>query len=330
MSKKIVIAVGGTGGHVLPAMKIGKRLSQKFEVVYVGVDLSNNRFFDSSLMHYDIEGAGLAEGFVACGKKNIKGMLQARTLLKELQPEFVIGFGSYHSFPVLAAAVYLDIPHYLVEFNTVPGMVNRLFSRSSKATFIHFDPQVKKLPGRLIKIDYAFENVTPVSREEALRYFGLEPSKKTLLVFGGSQGSHAINDLVIKGSAKLKEEFQILHFSGKEKNSFCDRMDLAWTAADLAICRSGAGALREMLIYEKPAILIPYPAAKDNHQMYNAKYMEEVVKGATCLVQEGLTPELLVKEVFATEKKIESMKQAIRIFKQRENRPDIYSFLHFK
>ncbi len=330
--KRVVIAVGGTGGHVLPALKIGRRLGRRIEVSYVGVGLLRNRYFEQSEVHYEIPGGKLPQAW----RQNIHGILQARRLLRRIEPEYVIGFGSFHSFPVLAAAAYLGIPYYLFEFNVVPGRVNRLFSRGAKKTFIHFEPQVKSLKGALAKIDYAFEEIESISQSEALRHFGLEAGRKTLLVFGGSQGSDAINELIEKGAPKLKEEFQILHFPGKESNlkgvydslsipsyvePFCHRMHLAWAACDLAICRSGAGAMREMLMYEKPAILIPWLGAKDDHQMYNAKYMEEKVKGAICLKQNELTPDCLVEAIFASTKKIGSMKQSIQLFKQAEKRP---------
>lgn len=337
MRQKIVIAVGGTGGHVLPAQKIGRKLSSKFDVVYIGVGLSKNPFFDKEgVDYYDIEGAGLARGVLECGKANFRGIRAAKIVLAKLKPEFVIGFGSFHSFPVLAAAVYLGVPYYLFEFNVVPGKVNRLFSRGAKKVFIHFEPKRKKLSGNLTLVDYAFENLPIVSQNEARLHFGLNPHKKTLLIFGGSQGASIINDLVVNGAEQLKGEFQVLHFPGKESNyheaynslsipsyvePFCSRMDLAWLAADLAICRSGAGAMREILIYETPAILIPYPNAKDDHQTDNAKYIEEVVKGGVHLKQSNITSELLMRQVFVSGMQIDLMKQAIQKFKAEQQRP---------
>ena len=198
MRKKIVIAVGGTGGHVLPAQKIGKKLSSEFEIIYMGVGLSKNPFFEKKESHfYDIDGGGLAQGLIQCGKKNFHGIRNAKILLNKLKPDFVIGFGSYHSFPVLAAAVYLGISYYLFEFNVVPGRVNRLFSGRAKKVFIHFEPKRKKLRGFLALIDYAFEDLVTISQKDARLHFGLHPDKKTLLVFGGSQGSDAINNFVI-------------------------------------------------------------------------------------------------------------------------------------
>lgn len=312
MLPTIVIALGGTGGHVLPAQKIGDELSSKYNIIYMGVGLSKNRFFEKKGI--DVDGGGLSSGLVNFALKNVKGIIQAKQFLKEIKPKFVIGFGSFHSFPVLSAAAYLNIPYYLFEFNVVPGRVNRLFSQGAEKVFVHFKSKRKKLKGKLVEIDYAFEPIKMISKEEARKHFGLDPDRKTLLVFGGSQGAEAINRLISQSIKQLEERFQILHFSGGK--SFCTRMDLAWSAADLAICRAGAGAMREVLIYEKPAILIPYPEAKDDHQRYNADYIEEVVGGGICLSEKGLTADSFVKKVFEEEERIKERKEAIRNFKK--------------
>ncbi len=326
MRKKIVIAVGGTGGHVLPAQKIGAKFKEEYDVIYMGVGLSKNAFFkrEENCFH-DIDGAGLGKGIIHCAIKNLKGLRKAKQILRQLRPEYVIGFGSFHSFPALAAAAYLGIPYDLYEFNVVPGKVNRLFSRGARNVFIHFEPRHKKLHGKLTYIDYAFEEVTKVSKEEALAHFGLDSTKKTLLAFGGSQGALAINQLIQEAAPYLKDQFQLLHFPGKEMGlqgiynamemkahvePFCNRMDLAWIAADLAICRAGAGALRELLIYETPALLIPYPEAKDDHQTINAKYIEEIGAGS-CLHQSSLSTHLFVNQVFESIEKSHIMRESI-------------------
>ena len=342
MRQTIVIAVGGTGGHVLPAGIIGRKLSERFDVVYIGVGLSTNPFFDKEGSRYfDVEGAGLKKGALHCGLKNISGIRQARKLLRTLKPTFVIGFGSFHSFPVLAAAAYLGIPYDLFEFNVVPGLVNRLFSRGARNVFLHFAPKRKKIKGNITFIDYAFEDEKIYRKEEALNHFGLQKDKKTILVFGGSQGAEAINDLMAKAAPLIKDEYQILHFPGKESDlkkyydelhvtahvhPFCNRMDLAWVAADIAICRSGAGALREILIYETPAILIPYPAAKDDHQTYNAKFIEELGAGI-CVRQNGLSSNDLIKTLIQIGENLPLMKSAIQSHKERVKNPNFLALI---
>lgn len=337
MHKTIIIAVGGTGGHVIPAQKIGAGLSSDFYVIYVGVGLSRNAFFQKEkTVFYEIEGASPSKGVGSFLVRNIKGIFQARKLLKKHKAFHVIGFGSFHSFPILAAALLQKVPIDLFEFNIIPGKVNALFSRWARKIFVHFEPKGKRFSKNLVKIDFSFEEVKPISKEEARAFFGLAEKKKTLLVFGGSQGADAINELMPNVAKELKEEFQIIHFPGKEskffeiyKNlgitsyvtPFCDRMELAWSAADLAICRAGAGAMREMLIFEKPAILIPYPNATDDHQTENAKYMEDVVKGGVFLSQKELSSLKLVEKIQECIKNSEEMKEAIRLFKKNEKRP---------
>jgi UDP-N-acetylglucosamine--N-acetylmuramyl-(pentapeptide) pyrophosphoryl-undecaprenol N-acetylglucosamine transferase len=336
MHKTIIVAVGGTGGHVIPAQKIGAGLSSDFYVIYMGVGLSKNPFFQKEKSpFYDVEGASLSKGLVSFFIKNIRGVFQARKLLKKHKASHVIGFGSFHSFPILLAALFAKVPFDLFEFNIIPGKVNALFSRWARKIFIHFEPKGGRFSKNLVKIDFSFEEVKTFSKEEAREFFGLEAKKKTLLVFGGSQGAEAINEIMPDVVKELKEEFQIIHFPGKESrleeiyknlgakflvSSFCNRMELAWNAADLAICRAGAGAMREMLIFEKPAILIPYPNATDDHQTENAKYMEDVVKGGVFLSQENLTAQKLIEKIFHCVKNSDQMKESIRFFKKNERR----------
>ena len=232
--KRVVLAVGGTGGHVLPAMQIGHQMeAEGYQVTYMGFGLSGNRFFDKELHHYDV------------GTSWKAGIQISVRLLKRLQPTMVFGFGSFHSVPILAAALWLRVPYYLFEFNVMPGRVNRLFAYGAKKVFVHFDVK-RPLRGVIEKIDYPFAFPDVIPQKEAVHHFGLESHRKTLLVFGGSQGAEAINQLVLRSSPYLRDAFQVLHFPGKESlvketydtygipsyvEPFCHRMHLAIKSA---------------------------------------------------------------------------------------------------
>ncbi len=343
--KKIVIAAGGTGGHIIPAMTLGDELQKDpaVEIEYLGVALSENRFFDKTGRIYaDVEGANFSKGFFAGLKKIFRGFWQARKRLKSAQVCRVIGFGSFHSLPVVLAAWSLGIPFDIVELNTLPGKINRLFSRWAERVFIHFDPSKKLLKGKPTFINYALKDKKiETTKKEAIAAFGLEQGVRTFLVFGGSQGAQKISEAWFEASLKFEEKFQVIHvthdieraltFYRKHKirafvTSFIKEMDLAYCAADLAICRAGAGAIREMLIYECPAILVPFPKALDQHQDYNAHFMQDEVGGALYLKESRLEEKLLthLEEIFSEgEKKHRLMRECLSQYKAREKRESL-------
>ncbi|MCH9613272.1 MAG: UDP-N-acetylmuramate--L-alanine ligase [Chlamydiia bacterium] len=245
---KVVIAVGGTGGHLLPAQALAKEMSE--EVVFMGPRLSASPYFFKGFAYYD----------VTSGRRIyplLKGIYQACKLLKRVKPRLVVGFGSYHSFPIVMAAVLCRIPIALFEPNAVRGRVNRWFARWDL---------IKDL-----KPAVPMYHKEKVSRAEGLKYFGLQEGKKTLLIFGGSQGAEVLK--------KLKLDYQVIQLSRFEPN-----MHYAWSAADLAICRAGAASVAEHEYYKVPTIFIPYPHATDNHQFENARHS----KGCVILEQKNI------------------------------------------
>lgn len=337
-TKTVAIAVGGTGGHVIPASAIGSHLSEFERVIYLGVNLGNNAYLRQQMRTvYDIDGGNFSGGYFRGLKKISKGYFEAKKILEREQVDHILGWGSYHSMPAIMAALRLGIPYTLVETNVYPGRVNRLFSRWAKATAIHFDAAGKSLKGNLVKMSYDLGVVS-----SSYETFGLHPTLRTILVFGGSQGASAINVAVVALSQKLKDRFQFIHFTGKETGiremyqkmgvvayvaPFSHAIDKAWEACDFAICRAGAGALREMLLFEKPAIMIPFPKAMDGHQDKNALFMEREIGGGLTLFQKDLTPESLIKTIYDIEPKLASMKQSLRNYKNKETRKDLISIV---
>lgn len=318
-TRKILIATGGTGGHVYPAIALAQQLVAQVpnsKILFVGGNLGSNRYFDQDAFpHATVSCGSLIDKSpkkftVAC--YNIgKGICQSLLLVKRFKPDVAVGFGSYFSFPPLVAAKLLGVPLVLHEANSVPGKVNRLLAPWTESVGVHFPETVHLLKGNAVEVGmplregYQRSGVTPA---EARLYFGLSPDATTLLVFGGSQGASVINILVAGALDRLQTglPLQVLHFTGDPNvipllqksyqksniqavvKAFESNMQMAWQAADLVISRSGAGTIAEQLEFEVPGILIPYPRAAENHQDHNADFMVCKVGGAVKLKEQGL------------------------------------------
>jgi UDP-N-acetylglucosamine--N-acetylmuramyl-(pentapeptide) pyrophosphoryl-undecaprenol N-acetylglucosamine transferase len=327
MVETIVIAAGGTGGHIFPAQELAKKIcsvsEQKYNVCFVANGLTKNKHFKSDQFDYvDVESSqfsfNLRTILKAC-LKIPKGIYQSYRLFKKIQPRLVVGFGSYHTVPVLTAANMLSIPIILHSADSVPGRVNRLFSSKACWTGIFFPQAREYLSGPVQQVDIPlkkeFYNPHKSSRADALSYYGLSESKKTVLIFGGSQGAKAINGLILKMLPILKniKMIQLIHFTGNDESSlrsnemlsrlgipgvvknFEPYMFFAWAAADLCISRSGASTIAEQIAYAVPAIFIPYPYAQDNHQELNALWMQNTVGAAKVVNEQHATPEILAQ-----------------------------------
>lgn len=330
MGKKIVITSGGTGGHVFPALALAQEFKDKYPKVechFLGGNLAANPFFINHAFSYQS---------IPCATLSLKnpstiplnffkiaaGVKQSRQILKSIKPDVVIGFGSYYTLPVLLAAKWQKIPLILHEANSYPGKVNRLFSPYALYTGIHFPCSTKWLKGRIQEVGLPLRQGYSKNfhdRLEALTYFKLHPAKKTFLIFGGSQGARGINH-IMQGALPLfsedfKKQFQFIHILGRDakgeewKNLYAKlkmqatvvnfevRMDLAWHAADYVVARAGANTVAELLEFEIPSLLIPYPAAADNHQDLNADFVEATVKAGYKCAEEGLNPEILKEKM---------------------------------
>lgn len=356
MSKKYLITVGGTGGHVFPALALANQLKEKdpnTEVIFIGGSLNANRFFDKQSFAYETVSCGTIslkkpfKSLLGCFRI-IKGIWQSRSLLKKHKPDIVIGFGSYYTLPTLLAAKLTGTPFVLHESNSVPGKVNRLMAPYAVTTGVQFPKTAHLLKGNTHVVETPLRKgfqKGKISQGEAREYFQLDPNKTTLLIFGGSQGAQAINRFLMEAfSSKLKNcPVQLLHFTGSsvltrevadcyKKNQiqacvkdFEARMDVAWNAADLVISRSGAGTIAEQLEFEVPGILIPYPQATDNHQEINANFMVEC-GGAIKYLEKEFSGDVLAYEVESLLalncKRLNKMRSAIAEYKKHIKIPE--------
>lgn len=355
--KKIIIAAGGTGGHMFPAQALALELKESgYEVLFIGAKLDTNKYFQRELFSYrSISSSTISRGaltrHIAAVISLTKGCIQSWKIINQFKPDLVVGFGSFHTAPVLVGTVLLRKPFVLFESNAWPGKVNRFFSRFAQVSAVQFSRTMSHLSGKSKQVTVPFfqkkEDMT-YSKEESLAYYGLKSDLPTALVFGGSQGAQSINSSVLEVMKEASLEglsLQVIHFTGTKEPAdsfaaayneigikccvkpFEEKMVHAWNSADIAICRAGAATISELVRFEIPAILIPFPKASEDHQKVNAEELKSL-NAALYLTEDVLHKDSLfaaLKELIS-EKQLSNMKDALKEFKrssQKESLMDI-------
>jgi len=319
MTKRILIAAGGTGGHLFPAQIVARRLKEKvpaLEIQFAAHGLSSNKRFNKEEFAFtDVLAATIRKNpltWLQTGWTLFSGVMQALKLLRSQKPDLVVGFGSYHTASITAAAALLGVPFVLFESNSTPGRVIRLFANRARWTGIYFPECERELKGqsRLVTMPLraAFIKEAQPSREQAAAYFGLDPTKKTVLIFGGSQGAKRINELMKEAYPLIQtRDLQYLHFTGDPTfqapyahscvKPFEERMEMGYALADLCISRSGAATIAELQAFQLPAIFIPYPHAADNHQEKNGRFVENILNTGIVIREADCTQERLAHAI---------------------------------
>ncbi len=325
MTKKIVIAAGGTGGHLIPAKATADALKKEsgYEIFFVGKGVQNPYVQIHPHQSYEIESGPLSFSLKSIPSifKILRGIKQSVKVLQELKPTIVIGFGSYHTFPVLIASELLRIPFVLHESNAIPGRVNRLLSKKARWNGVFFSQCQNLLNGTVYTTDIpmraSFLEKDALCKQKSYHYFDLNKEKKTILVFGGSQGAGFINRLVLQTFEHFKDTstFQVLHFAGNSElidslkkrydelkiqnfvKGFEENMHHAWNISDIVISRSGASTIQESIHFNVPGLFIPFKRAKDNHQKKNALYVQEHLQAGFCLEEESLDSKILFERM---------------------------------
>ncbi|MDD5237305.1 MAG: UDP-N-acetylglucosamine--N-acetylmuramyl-(pentapeptide) pyrophosphoryl-undecaprenol N-acetylglucosamine transferase, partial [Candidatus Omnitrophica bacterium] len=298
---RIFIACGGTAGHFLPALSFAEALRRKApdadtwvvltrRKVEQEADLGGLKVLRLSLVPVSKD---LSIKNLAAILKFIFGCLQSLYLVLRFNPDTVIGFGGYASFPVVFFSSLLGKKTFIHEQNVSAGISNKFLALLVSRVAVSFPQSAGSFYCKKNKIVFTGnpirKDLSRVDRKEALAYFNLPENKFTLLVMGGSQGSRKINTELIRAlnALDLEDTLQIVHLSGaldyaqlKEEygkmkyrvhlSAFLKEMKFAYSAADLAISRSGASSINEIIYYHLPAILVPYPYAA-KHQRENAK-----------------------------------------------------------
>ena len=343
MAKKIIIAGGGTGGHIFPAIAIAnalKKVNDKNEILFVGAK-GKMEMEKVPQAGYKIRGLDIA-GFnrssliknIGLPFKLIRSFLQVMTIINEFKPDAVIGVGGYSSFPVLRYAQAHGIPTFIHESNSFAGKSNMWLGKNATKIFVATDGMEKFFPAGKILITGNPVRKTivqsSISKIEALKFFGLGTERKTVLIIGGSLGARSINEAISKHiDDLLNNNLQLIWQTGKPYalkakeraidipnvwvGDFITQMEYAYSAADIVISRSGAMAIAELCVAEKPVLFVPYPFAAEDHQTVNAKSLVE--KNAALMVRDSEAIDKLVPmiiELSKNEIKQNELKQNIK------------------
>lgn len=351
-TKKFIISGGGTGGHIYPAIAIANELKNKFpdaEFLFVGAK-DKMEMQKVPQAGYQIKGlwiAGLQRKLTLKNAmfpfKLLSSLWNSFLILKKFKPDVVIGTGGFASGAVLKMANILNIPTVVQEQNSYPGITNKLLAKKASSICVAYEnlerffPKEKtKLTGNPVRQDLiSVEN----KREEAIDYFNLDKTKKTLLVLGGSLGARRINQLIAKElDFFLENNIQVIWQCGKlyqeqyqnhsatniQVVSFIDRMDLVYAAADFIISRSGASSVSELCIIGKPTIFIPSPNVAEDHQTKNANAICD--KNGAILIKESNLDnyfEAIFEELISDEEKQMMLSQNIKKFAKPNATKDI-------
>jgi len=328
---RVIIAAAGTAGHINPGIAIANKIkkeSPSSEILFLGTDrgLENDLVPRAGYSLKTIEAYGLSKKISIQSLKNnlktLKGVSQAKKIVKQFDPDIVIGTGGYICGAAILAGKKYNKPTLLHESNAFPGKAVKMLSKKTDTILVSFEDAKDRLPnaknvvhtGTPTKIKDL--QLSRMQKNEVLRQLGLKQDKEVVLIFGGSQGAKAINEAVIDIiNNKMNKNYQIMWATGpiqydiikrKIKNlsklkevkivPYIYNMEEVMNACDVVIARSGAMTITEISIVGKPSIFIPLPNVSNNHQEYNAKVLENV-GAAKIILNKDLSAEILNKKV---------------------------------
>ena len=360
---KAVITGGGTGGHIYPALAVAEELKNRgWEVLYLGSDhrmeaeiVPNAGYRFKSLSVRPLP-RNISFKVFSSLFYNTKAFIKALKLIWKFEADVVIGTGGFVAGPIVLAGALLRKKTLIHEQNAYPGITNKLLARVVDKVCLNFSEAAEYLKIKQEKIEITGNPVRPkilsADRRQAYQELNLNPERKTILITGGSLGAEIINQSVIEVyEYALKQGIQILHLCGKnnynrmlkklEENNFdpenplinliayLNEMEYALAAADLIISRAGATGLAEITTCEKPSILIPFAAAAENHQLFNARSLEK--NNAALIIEESeLNGKLLlknVKSIIENEVKLKTMSEAAASMSQKNSLSNIIEII---
>ncbi|MBR5085358.1 MAG: undecaprenyldiphospho-muramoylpentapeptide beta-N-acetylglucosaminyltransferase [Prevotella sp.] len=338
---RIIISGGGTGGHIFPAISIANAIKTKrpeAEILFVGAEgrMEMQRVPDAG---YEIKGLPIC-GFdrkrlwrnVGVLFKILKSQRMAKKIIREFQPMAAVGVGGYASGPTLNKCADMGIPCLIQEQNSYAGVTNKLLAKKAEKICVAYEGMERFFPAeKIILTGNPVRQTlldTKISREDAVRKMGFDPSRKTILIVGGSLGAKTINDSVLKHIDIVKNSgMQFIWQTGKyyyqqlaeelskkgdlpmlKMTDFISDMGLAYRAADLVISRAGASSISEFCLIGKPVILVPSPNVAEDHQTKNAMALAN--RDAAIHVRDAEAPDKLLEMAVKTaqdEEKLSSL-----------------------
>ncbi len=325
---RILIAAGGSGGHIFPAIALKRALTERgsCEIKFVGADKAiDRRIFEKEGVNFSLLSANklpyrLSPSIILFFLRLFLDSVKALWITAAFRPACCIGFGGYVSFPVMLSAKLLRVPTVVHEQNVVPGRANKLLFKFADKVAVSFEDTIGHIPyGQKKKFSVTGNPIRvgdfKADRELSLKSFGLSGAKFTVLVIGGSQGAHVLNENFIRSVSRMEEPVkagtQIIHLTGVKDYewaiaeykktaplearvySFIDRIEDAYAAADLIVTRAGASALFEVALLGKAMIVVPYPYAM-SHQLENARAFSS--RGAAIEIEEKDLSEVFFKD----------------------------------
>ncbi|MGB9613093.1 MAG: undecaprenyldiphospho-muramoylpentapeptide beta-N-acetylglucosaminyltransferase [Candidatus Margulisiibacteriota bacterium] len=343
---KIAIVAGGTGGHIYPGLALAcelRKIKPEIEILFLGSEegLEKELVPRENFKIKIIKARALLRKFsyrsVSAPFVSVIGFFQALRILYSFHPSFLVSFGGYVSFPVVAAAKLLGIPILIHEQNVLPGIVNRLLARWARQVFLSFEESKKYFSFDQLK-GYVVGNpirpeIVSANREDSRKALGFTTSDFVVLVMGGSQGARKINEVLLASLPLIEESnlshLKILHIVGKRDISWIDealatksypfykKVDYlynvagALAAADLVVSRAGATAIAEFLARGLPMILIPFPYSAENHQKLNARVVAE--HGAAVVIEnDQFTKEKLFSIICELKPRLKELEKAAK------------------
>ena len=343
---RVIISGGGTGGHIFPAVSIAnavKALRPDAQILFVGA-LGRMEMQRVPAAGYEIKGLPIRGFFrplwkpanIGVAIDYLKSKWLAKKLLRDFKPQVAVGVGGYASSAALGAANSLGIPTLLQEQNSYAGLANKTLATKAAKICVAYEGMERFFPAEKIMLtgnpvrQQLLE--TPVTREEAIRSFGLDPQKKTILLVGGSLGARTVNESVLSHldlvrehadiqyiwqtgkyySAEISERLKGQELSNLKVTDFITDMGAAYKAADLVISRAGAGSISEFCLLGMPVILVPSPNVAEDHQTKNALAL--VNKEAALYVKDREAEKLLLPlavDTVADADKLRSLRENI-------------------
>ena len=327
---RVIISGGGTGGHIFPAVSIAntvKAMRPDAKILFVGA-LGRMEMQRVPAAGYEIKGLPIC-GFDRKNLlKNVKVLYKiwqsqrmAKKIIKDFRPQVAVGVGGYASGPTLNKAAAMGIPCLIQEQNSYAGVTNKLLAKKAEKICVAYEGMERFFPAEKIiltgnPVRQALLDTT-ITREDAIRSFGLDPEKKTILLVGGSLGARTINESMLRHLDLIKESgLQFIWQTGKfysaeiterlkdqnlpnlKVTDFITDMGAAYRAADLVISRAGASSISEFCLIGKPVILVPSPNVAEDHQTKNALALS--TRDAAIYIKDAEAPDILLQKAIET------------------------------